>query len=62
MQPKDLRAMRLELEWSRAELASALGVRIEDVRAWEEGERPIDSPQRIKHIMDTTRRRRVGGD
>jgi transcriptional regulator with XRE-family HTH domain len=51
MQPKELRSRRLALGWPASRLAAALGVRSEDVYAWEAGERPIDSPRAVDQIL-----------
>jgi transcriptional regulator with XRE-family HTH domain len=57
MQPKELRSRRLALGWTHAQLAAALGVRPEDVRAWEEGERSIDSPRLVDQVLTEATRK-----
>jgi transcriptional regulator with XRE-family HTH domain len=51
MQPKELRSRRLAVGWTPAQLAAAVSVTPADVRAWEAGERPIDSPRLLEQVL-----------
>jgi transcriptional regulator with XRE-family HTH domain len=57
MQPKELRSRRLALGWPISRVAAAVGVRIEDVEAWEAGERPIESPLALEQILSEASRK-----
>ena len=51
MQPKELRSRRIAVGWSPAKLAAALGVRADDIHAWETGERPIEAPKALDQVL-----------
>lgn len=51
LQPKELRSRRLAVGWTSAQLAAAVGVTPEDVRAWEAAERPIESPRLLDRVL-----------
>ncbi len=51
MTPHDLRARRLHLGWSRGQLAHTLGVPIDEVAEWENGNLPIKLPAAIEQVL-----------
>ncbi len=57
LNPSDLRARRLRIGWSREQLAHAVGVPENNVRAWEEGSAPVTCPRAVEQLL----RQREGG-
>jgi len=57
MQPKELRSRRLAAGWTAAQLAAAVGVTSEDVRAWEAEEQTIHSPRLLEQVLTETTRK-----
>jgi transcriptional regulator with XRE-family HTH domain len=57
MQPKELRSRRLAMGWTPAQLAAAVGVTSEDVRAWDAEEQPIHSPRLLEQVLTEATRK-----
>jgi DNA-binding transcriptional regulator YiaG len=51
MTPKELRTRRLAAGWSKQQLASKLGVAVEMIDAWEQGDQAIETAKAIEQVF-----------